>query len=115
MNCAIIVKHVRPPIFLSGEKRLSSRKFIEISEIKDADTIRDVFTWNATTDTFQNSLSESYLLKRIADNFDISIEKVLFDFERRRRTLLNMVEHNVRDYHSVNNILSKYYSNPENQ
>jgi flagellar protein FlaI len=35
MDCAIVVKHVRTPIFLETGKRLSSRKFISIEEIKN--------------------------------------------------------------------------------
>jgi len=86
MNCAIIVKHVRAPIFLSGEKRLSSRKFIRVAEIKNAESAKDL---------------------------DVSVEQVLDDLEQRKKTLLNMAEHNIRDYRSVNNVLSKYYYNPK--
>jgi len=113
MNCAIIVKHVRTPIFLSGEKRLSSRKFIRVAEIKNANSIKDTFTWSASTDTFQEDLSNSYLVAKIARNLDISIEQVLDDLEQRKKTLLNMVEHNIRDHRSVNVVLSKYYYNPK--
>jgi flagellar protein FlaI len=34
MNCMIIVKHVRSPVFLEGAVRSSSRKFVNISEIR---------------------------------------------------------------------------------
>ena len=113
MNCAIIVKHVRTPIFLSGEKRLSSRKFIRVAEIRNADSIRDAFIWSASTDTFQESLSNSYLIVKIAKDLDVSVEQVLDDLEQRKKLLLNMAEHNIRDYRSVNNVLSKYYYNPK--
>jgi len=113
MNCAIIVKHVRTPIFLSGEKRLSSRKFIRVAEIKNANSIKDAFTWSASTDTFQEDLSNSYLVAKIARNLDISIEQVLDDLEQRKKTLLNMAERNIRDHRSVNVVLSKYYYNPK--
>lgn len=113
MNCAIIVKHVRTPIFLSGEKRLSSRKFIRVAEIKNANSIKDAFTWSASTDTFQEDLSNSYLVAKIARNLDISIEQVLDDLEQRKKTLLNMAERNIRDHRSVNVLLSKYYYNPK--
>ena len=112
MNCAIIVKHVRTPIFLSGEKRLSSRKFIRIAEIKNANSIKDVFTWTPSTDTFQEDLHDSYLVTKIARDLDISIERVLDDLEQRKETLLGMTERNIRDFHSVNDVLSKYYYNP---
>jgi flagellar protein FlaI len=112
MNCAIIVKHVRAPIFLSGEKRLSSRKFVRVAEIKNANSIKDAFTWSASTDTFQEDLGNSYLITKIAQDLDVSVERVVDDLEQRKRMLLNMAEHNIRDYRSVNETLSKYYYNP---
>jgi flagellar protein FlaI len=111
MNCAIIVKHVRSPIFLSGEKRLSSRKFTRVTEIKDANSIRDVFTWSASTDAFQENLDDSYLVTKIAKDLDVSVEQILNDLEQRKKMLLDMAEHNIRDYRSVNDALSKYYFN----
>jgi hypothetical protein len=113
MNCAIIVKNVRAPIFLSGEKRLSSRKFIRVAEIEDANSIRDVFTWTASVDTFKESFNSSYLIPKIARDLDISVERVIDDLEQRKKTLLGMAEHNIRDYRSVNKVLSEYYYNPK--
>jgi flagellar protein FlaI len=111
MDCAIIVKHVRKPIFLSAEKRLSSRKFIRVAEIKGANSIREAFTWAASSDTFQRDLNKSYLIAKIAKDLDISTERVLDDLERRKKILLDMAEHNIRDYRSVNRVLSRYYHN----
>ena len=113
MNCIINVKHVRTPVFLESGKRLSSRKFISVSEIKDANTFQEVFSWNPSTDTFQENLAESYLLKKMATSLDIPIEKLIDELEYRKRVLLHMVEHNIRDYRSVNKVLSKYYNNPQ--
>jgi len=113
MNCVINVKHVRTPVFLESGKRLSSRKFISISEIKDANTFQEVFSWNPSTDTFQEKLSESYLLKKMAASLDISVERLLDELEYRKRVLIHMVEHGIRDYRSVNKVLSKYYNNPQ--
>jgi len=111
MNCVIVVRHVRTPIFLESGKRLSSRKFTRVSEIKDANTLCDVFTWNASTDTVQENIADSVLLRKIATRLDISVERLISEFEYRKHVLLDMVEHNVRDYRSVNKVLSKYYSN----
>jgi len=113
MDCAIIVKHVRAPIFLGGNKTLSSRKFIRVAEIETASSIRDIFTWNASIDAFEEKLKDSYLIAKIAKNLDISVEQVFDDLERRKETLLNMAEHNIRDYRSVNTVLNKYYYNPK--
>ena len=73
MNCVINVKHVRTPVFLETGKHLSSRKFISIAEVKDANTFQEVFSWNPSTDTFSESLSESYLLKKMATSLDIPV------------------------------------------
>jgi len=113
MNCVINVKHVRTPVFLESGKRLSSRKFINISEIKDANNFQEVFTWNPSTDTFQEKLAESYLLKKMASSLDIPIERLIDELEYRKRVIVHMVEHNIRDYRSVNKVLSKYYNNPQ--
>jgi len=113
MNCVISVKHVRTPVFLESGKRLSSRKFISISEIKDVNTFQEVFSWNASSDTFRENLSESYLLKKMAISLDLPIEKLLDELEYRKQVLVHMVEHNIRDYRNVNKVLSKYYNNPQ--
>ena len=112
MDCAIVVKHVRTPIFLETGKRLSSRKFISIKEIKSVDSINEVFSWNPTSDIFQENVSKSYLLQKIAKDLDVPIERLLVELEHRRRVLLEMLEHNVRNYIDVNNVLNKYYHNP---
>jgi flagellar protein FlaI len=113
MNCVINVKHVRTPVFLESGKRLSSRKFISISEIKDAGSFQDVFTWNPSSDTFQDNLAQSYLLRKMSQSLDIPVEKLLDELEYRKRVLLHMAERGIRDYRSVNNVLSKYYNNPQ--
>jgi flagellar protein FlaI len=113
MNCVISVKHVKTPVFLESGRSLSSRKFINISEIKDANTFQEVFSWNPSTDSFQEKLGESYLLRKMAASLDISMEKLIDELEYRKRVLMHMVEYNVRDYKSVNKVLSKYYNNPQ--
>ncbi|MDH5389697.1 MAG: type II/IV secretion system ATPase subunit, partial [Candidatus Bathyarchaeota archaeon] len=109
MNCTIVVKHVRSPIFDRSRKRLSSRKFIRVSEIKNANTIHDIFVWDQSSDTFQETLSNSFLLKKIGRNLNVSMERLMNELERRKEVLLSMVEQNIRDYRSFNNTLNKYY------
>ena len=113
MNCVISVKNVRSPVFLESGKRLSSRKFTSISEIKDSSNFQEVFTWNPSSDTYQENIAQSYLLKKMASGLDIPIEKLVDEIEYRKRVLLHMVEHGIRDYRSVNKVLSQYYSNPQ--
>jgi flagellar protein FlaI len=110
MNSVIVVRRVRTPIFLESGKRLSSRKFVRVSEIKDPSTLMDVFSWNASSDSFQESIADSVMMKKIATRLDISLERLLSEFEYRKHVLLDMVEHNIRDYRNVNRVLSKYYN-----
>jgi len=109
MNCAIVVKHVRQPTFDHSGKQLSSRKFIRVSEIKDTNTIHDIFTWDPSSDTFQQDFSNSFLLEKMARSLNMSMEKLMRELEHRKEVLLSMVEQNIRDYRSLNNYLSKYY------
>ena len=112
MRCAIVVKHVRKPLFVKSGKRLSSRKFTRISEIRSVDAIQDISTWDASSDTFQNNLSNSFLLKKIAKDLDMSIKELTQELEHRRRVLLGMTEHHIRSFREVSNSLSKYHQNP---
>jgi flagellar protein FlaI len=112
MNCMIVVKHVRPPAFLESGRRLSSRKFVRVAEVKDANTIKDVFLWNPSMDSFQEDLKESYLLSKTAKNLDVPLDALFEELERRKQILLEMVEHNIRDFRSVSRTLSRYYKNP---
>jgi len=112
MNCMIVVKHVRRPIFLESGRRLSSRKFIRVAEIEDVNSIHDAFIWDSSADVFESHVDESYLLQRIADDLDVPLDTILDELKRREEILTEMVEHNIRDFRSVNRALSRYYQNP---
>ena len=112
MNCMIVVKHVRRPIFLESGRRLSSRKFIRVAEIEDVNSIYDAFIWDSSADVFESHVDESYLLQRIADDLDVPLDTILDELKRREEILTEMVEHNIRDFKSVNRALSRYYQNP---
>jgi len=113
MNCIVVVKHVRSPIFLEGKRRISSRKFVHIAEIKPGGGIHDITQWIPASDTFSEDFEGSYLLERLALGLDLSIDYLLQELEKRRDVLLWMAERNIRDYRSVNDLLSRYYNNPE--
>jgi len=112
MNCMIVVKHVRKPIFLESGHRLSSRKFIRVAEIEDVNSIHDAFIWDSSADVFESHVDESYLLQKIADDLDVPLDTILDELRRREEILTEMVEHNIRDFRSVNRALSRYYQNP---
>jgi len=113
MNCVIVVRHVRPPTFLEGGKRLSSRKFVHVAEIEQSGELRTVSTWNPSANTFLDEVGNSFLLERLGEELDVDKETLLVELERRRDILLWMMERNVRDYKSVNSLLSRYYNNAE--
>jgi hypothetical protein len=58
-------------------------------------------------------MAGSYLLKKMATSLDIPIDKLIDELEYRKQVLMHMVEHSIRDYRSVNKVLSKYYNNPQ--
>jgi flagellar protein FlaI len=110
MNCVIVVKQVRTPTSASFERRTSSRKFVRVSEMDNAGNVRDIFTWNPSSDTFQVNLEQSYLLAKIAKGLDIPTSVVLQEHQRRKQLLLKMVEKNLRDFRSVHKALSSSVS-----
>jgi flagellar protein FlaI len=113
MNCLVMVKRVKLPAYVEGEKRLSGRKFINISEIRQGGSLNEVAKWVPSTDTWTTSFEGSYLLGQIALNLDLSVDYLLSEIQRREQVLLWMVNHNIRDYRSVNRVLTQYYNDPQ--
>jgi flagellar protein FlaI len=110
MNCVIVVKQVRTPAFVSVDHRISSRKFVRVSEMDVAGNIYDVFSWNLSKDTFQQNLEKSYLLAKMAKTLDIPTSVIMQELEKRKQLLLKMVEKNLRDFKSVHRALSSSIS-----
>ena len=106
MNCVIVVKQVKSPSFVPSERKVSTRKFVKVSEIDAGGAIHDVFDWNVSTDSFQSKINESYLLSKIAKNLDVPLSLVIQELERRKRILLEMASKNLRDFRSVHQALS---------
>jgi flagellar protein FlaI len=113
MNCVIVVKQVKTPSFIPLERKVSSRKFIRVSEINLSGAVNDVFLWNPSVDTFQQDLDESYLLNKIAKSLDVPPSVVVQELERRKQILLKMVEKNLRDFRSVHKALSSSINEPD--
>jgi hypothetical protein len=112
MKCVIVVKHVKSPLFVSGERRSSNRKFVNIAEVTRSGGTVEVSKWNPGTDTFDDKYAESYLLKQMALGLDLSVDFLLEELERRKEILLWMANMNIRDYRSVNEVLNTYYNDP---
>ncbi len=106
MNCVIVVKQVKVPDFLSLERKVSTRKFVRISELDAAGVLHEVFSWNPSVDSFQQNLEQSYLLPKIAKNLDVPTSVILQEVEKRKQILLKMVEKNLRDFRSVHKALT---------
>jgi flagellar protein FlaI len=107
MNCVIVLKQVKSPSFNPSERKISTRKFVKVSEIDNGGAIHDVFSWNLSADVFQQNLGESYLLAKIARNLDVPLSLVMQELERRKQILLEMVNKNLRDFRSVHKALSR--------
>ena len=114
MNCLITVKHVRSPTFVKGEKKISTRKFVNISEVRQGGSLNQVVKWIPSTDTFTEDYDNSYLLGQLALNLDLSVDYLIKEMDRRKDILIWMVNRNIRDYKNVNSILIQYYNNPDN-
>jgi hypothetical protein len=106
MNCVIVVKQVNTSSINPQERKISSRKFVSVDEIDNSGIPHEIFSWNPSSDTFQQSLDTSYLLAKIAKNLDAPVSVVQEEFERRKQILLRMVEQNLRDFRSVHKALN---------
>jgi len=99
-------------VFLEGAVRSSSRKFVNISEIRQGGSLNEVANWVPSSDTFNTNFESSYLLGQIALSLDLSVDYLINEMERRKDILLWMVNRNIRDYRSVNGVLTQYYNDP---
>jgi flagellar protein FlaI len=115
MNCVIVVKQVKTPNYIALDRKITARKFVRISEINQGGGIVDTFNWNANTDTFQQTIENSYLLGKIAKHLDVPFSVVLQEIERRKQILLKMVEKNLRDFRSVHRALSSQINLPDTE
>jgi flagellar protein FlaI len=106
MNCIIVVKQVKLSNFNGLERKVSTRKFVQISELDVHGAVHEVFTYNHSADAFNHNLSNSYLLEKMAKNLDVPLSVVNQELENRKQILLEMIEKNLRDFRSVHRALS---------
>ena len=112
MNCVIVVRHIPTLNNSKRKRRISSRRFVQVSEVRDSGSVVDIFNWNTSSEFFMEQIEKSIMFGRIARKLGVSMENILDELEIRKKILSDMAEHNIRDYRSVNNVLSKYYHNP---
>jgi flagellar protein FlaI len=106
MNCVIVVKQVKAPGYIAPQHKLSTRKFVRISELDSSGAIHDVFNWNSSSDHFEGTFEQSYLLTKISKNLGVPLSVVKQELERRKQILLKMVGQNIRDFRSVHKALN---------
>src|SRR5438309_113683 len=107
MNCAIVVKRVK-----ENSTGQSSRRAITVSEVITANTSLAAFSWNPKSDSFDDNLHESTMLKKIADSTGQSLNEVLEEHQKRISILKWMTEHDIHDYKKVAEVIGKYYRDP---
>ena len=108
MNCAVVVKRVKDNA--TGQ---SSRRVISVSEILSADSSHQAFNWNPRTDYFDSNLQQSKLFQKIAEHKGQTLNEVLAEHNKRVGILKWMLEHDIRDYRKVTEVIGKYYKDPE--
>ena len=113
MHCAITVKHVRAPVLVEYGRKVSTRKFVKISEVESANKINDMFVWDSSSDDFGENLSNSYLFRRLAEKWSLPFRYIYEEFERRKEVLSYLVEKNIRSYSSVAKFLNEFYDDPK--
>jgi len=99
-----------------GKKRV--RRNMEISEIVGLDPYSKmlrtttVFQWDSVTDTHK-VVGASKTLEDIRKSRGWTVKQLQKELERRKQVLEFMVNHNIRDFKSVANIIHAYQSNPD--
>jgi flagellar protein FlaI len=72
-----------------------------------------VFEWNPENDEYEQK-NNSVMLQNIADESAIDYDKLKDDLENKQQVLKYMQKEQIKHYEDVGNIISMYYSNPEN-
>ena len=98
----------------------SGKSFRRISEVAEVVGIEEgvvqlnkIFQWTPETDTIDNVSITSKTLSQIANLSGKSMNELYHEIEKREMVLSHMVINNIRSVSEVNNILERYYKNPE--
>lgn len=98
----------------------SGKSFRRISEVAEVVGIEEgvvqlnkIFQWTPETDTIDNISITSKTLSQIANLSGKSMNELYHEIEKREMVLSHMVRNNIRSVSEVNNILERYYKNPE--
>lgn len=113
MQCVITVRHVKAPVLVEYGRGISKRKFVKVSEIESSNRFHDVFIWDSSGDTYRADLSKSYLFRKTSEKWNLKLDYVHEEYERRKEALGYLVEKNVRSYRNISNFLNKFYNDPK--
>ena len=98
----------------------SGKSFRRISEVAEVVGIEEgvvqlnkIFQWTPDTDIIDNVSITSKTLSQIANLSGKSMNELYHEIEKREMVLSHMVRNNIRSVSEVNNILERYYKNPE--
>lgn len=98
----------------------SGKSFRRISEVAEVVGIEEgvvqlnkIFQRTPETDTIDNVSITSKTLSQIANLSGKSMNELYHEIEKREMVLSHMVRNNIRSVSEVNNILERYYKNPE--
>ncbi len=95
------------------------RRVKEIVEIQNVDHrtgiahTKHAYTWIPYSDDFSENITESEVLRRISFQEGVSYQKILNEFEKRKKVLEWMVKHNITDYQDFCKIVRLYYRDNE--
>ena len=97
--------------------RKSFRRISEVAEVVGIEEgvvqLNKIFQWTPETDTIDNVSITSKTLSQIANLSGKSMNELYHEIEKREMVLSHMVRNNIRSVSEVNNILERYYKNPE--
>jgi flagellar protein FlaI len=108
MNCALVVKRIK-----ENSTGQSSRRVTTVSEIESSTSSHGAFTWNPRGDHFVEDLRGSVLFKKMAEATGREIDEILEEYKKRISIFKWMVEHDIRDYKKVSEVVGKYYRDPK--
>ena len=95
----------------------SLRRISEVAEVVGIEEgvvqLNKIFQWTPETDTIDNVSITSKTLSQIANLSGKSMNELYHEIEKREMVLSHMVRNNIRSVNEVNNILERYYKNPE--
>ena len=107
MNCAIVIRRVK------DQQGKSTRKAVTVEEIENSTTFHSSFNWDPRSDYFNANLENSIMLEKISEQTGQDIEKILEEFERRKKVLKWLLQRGIRSYDKVAETIGKYYRDSE--